>query len=64
MRIPCWLAGHRRERETRFIRRGDGYPLAAYGACRNCGKRLDIAYGTGPMPAYRPEFAIELDFRA
>jgi len=45
MRLPCWLVGHRRKPETRFIRRLDGYPLAAYGECHNCDKRLNMTDG-------------------
>lgn len=51
MRLPCWLVGHRREREYRFIRRLDGYPLAIYRSCKACGKRVGLHYGRSGRPA-------------
>lgn len=56
-RLPCWLVGHRRVPGTQFMRRLDGYPLAAYTACRNCNRRLHLTYGRQSTPAFRPDLA-------
>lgn len=60
MNVPCWLVGHRRVPGTRFVRRADGYPLAAYGACRRCDKRLGLTRGRGAHAPFNAELAAEL----
>lgn len=59
MKLPCWFVGHRRERESRFIRRLDGYPLAIYRPCKNCDKRLNLVRGQGDPPL-KVALALEL----